>query len=216
MARPEAERDRDVEDEDELAAEPDPDVRFVTIRRVSSAFEADRLRALLEDEGIVATTQGAGHSALVGGLMDPILDLRVQVPERDAEHALELLAALEEPEEPAVEPPEEDDALRGDGPFRSGATTEPLVRPRKPIVAFTVAILGPAFAGIFGAGHFYARRPGRGLALLATAWFSIVAGFVTGRFALCAIAVLVAIVDALVSASVIRADARARESLRRS
>jgi TM2 domain-containing membrane protein YozV len=216
VARPEAERDRDFEEEEQdLAAEPDPHARFVTIRRVSSGFEADRVRALLEDAGIVATTQGAGHSALTGGLMDPMLDLRVQVPERDAERAIELLEALEDPDEPAVEPPDEDDELHGDGPFRSGAISETRST-RKPNVALAAALIVPMFIGVFGAGHFYARRPGRGIALLATAWFAVAAAVVSGRAELFLIAPLVAIVDGFAAASAIRAEARDRAALRRS
>jgi TM2 domain-containing membrane protein YozV len=215
VRRPEAKREPELEDdldaENERAGDGD---RFVTIRRVSSGLEADRLRVLLEDEGIVATTQGAGHSALTGGLMDPILELRLQVPERDAERALEILEALEEPEEPAVAPPGEDDELRGDGPFRSGAITEAR-SPRKPNVALAAALIVPMFIGVFGAGHFYARRPGRGIALLATAWLAIVAAFASGHIELCLVAPLVAIVDGFAAASAIRAETREREAIRR-
>jgi TM2 domain-containing membrane protein YozV len=218
VARPEAEREGELEDdletEDGEDRAGDGRDRFVTIRHVASGLEADRLRVLLEDEGIVATTQGAGHSALTGGLMDPMLSLRLQVPERDAERALEILEALEDPEEQAVEPPDEDDELRGDGPFRSGAITE--TRPtRKPNVALAAALIVPMFIGVFGAGHFYARRPGRGIALLATAWFAIAAAVVTGRAELFLIAPLVAIVDGFAAASAIRAEARDGEALRR-
>ncbi len=170
--------------------------RFITLRHVGDPVEAEMLRDLLEQEGIPATVQGTNHSALLGGLGAAALRVPLQVPERDAERAREILSALEEYDE--VEPAEArsaPDALEmtsGEGPYRSHAPPE-APPPRRRVVAVFVSLFLPMVVGAFGAGHFYVRSYMSGFILLTLGWTAVIAGFGGVRAAWLGIPIVVAL-----------------------
>lgn len=148
--------------------------RFVTIRTLYDPLEAETLKALLEQEGIVATIQGAHHSALYGGLLASALRVPLQVRESDAERAREIIDALhdfdsadEEGHAPSA----------GDGPYRASAAPADEPPPRKVMVAVAAALVMPCVILLFGAGHFYVRSHLRGVALLLSAWTALLLFF---------------------------------------
>lgn len=154
--------------------------RFVTIRRCGDPLEAERLAALLRDEGIPTSLPGNTHSAMLGGLAASALNVPIQVPERFAEQATEILDALDEYDEvhPGLDArtaPDADEMTEGEGPFRSTRLEAP-VTDRKKSVAIAAALVLPMILGAFGAGHFYARSYLRGFVLLFLAWTLVVLG----------------------------------------
>ncbi len=185
--------------------------RFVTIRHVADPLEAEMLRDLLEGEGIPATIQGNNHSALLGGMLAPALNVPLQVPEDEAERARAILSALTdfEPHDSALDPPSAPDAEEmtdGDGPYRA-SSLDAGAPPRSKNVAIAAAIVLPMILGLFGAGHFYARSYLRGVAILALAWTGIVLA-ISGQPAGLAAAPAAILLDALGAVAVIRAAAR--------
>lgn len=146
--------------------------RFVTIKQITDPVEAEMLVDLLAQEGIPASTPGNAQPAYLGPLAASTFMVPLQVPARDAERARAILGALDEYDEvvpgEAPPPPVSDD----DGPYRGRVISDDLP-PRKKLTAVAAAVLLPMILGAFGAGHFYARRYGRGFTLLAVAWGAI-------------------------------------------
>ncbi|MBX3273370.1 MAG: DUF2007 domain-containing protein [Sandaracinaceae bacterium] len=145
------------------------DARFVTLKQVGDPVEAEMLVDLLRQEGIAASTPGAGQAAYLGHIAAATFQVPLQVPARDAERAREILGALEDYDEVEPEdvpaPPLSDD----DGPYR-GRVRSDEPPPRKKLTAIAAAVLLPLILGAFGAGHFYVRRHGAGFVLLALGW----------------------------------------------
>jgi TM2 domain-containing membrane protein YozV len=152
------------------------DDRFVTVREVGDPTEAEMLRALLDENGIPCTLQGNAVNALYGGMLAPVLGVRLQVPERELEAARELLEAFtsEELGEPIAAGEPDLRIARGDSD-----PDEPVgPPPRKVGTAIAVALILSLTLGLVGAGHFYVRSFARGFALLAIAWGSAIAFFI--------------------------------------
>src|SRR5688572_12711928 len=121
--------------------------RFVTIRHVADPVQAEMLKDLLEQEGITALIPGNAHNAMVGGLMSQALQVPLQVRERDAERAREVIDALEEFDsvEPsdAVTAPDVSEMTAGAGPYRGAALEEDRPPERKVVVAIAAALIMP-------------------------------------------------------------------------
>jgi hypothetical protein len=184
--------------------------RFVTIRHPKDVIEAEMLKDLLEQEGIAVSIPGIGQSAHLGNLAAAALRIPLQVRERDAARAKEILDALED-FEPAP-PSDDDDASApadvdmrdGEGPYRAAALNPPSST-RRPSVAIGAALILPAMLGLFGAGHFYARSYVRGALLLAAGWSVVVFGFATHGKGLLALPIVIAL-DAFGAARAVRAQ----------
>ena len=152
--------------------------RFVTIRKVHDAVEAEMLVDLLEQEGIAASTPGAAQAGYLGNIAAAVMETPLQVLEEDADRARAIIGALEDfdeivPED--VRPPEMDER---DGPYRGGSRDDGELPPRKKITAVAAALIMPSVIGAFGAGHFYTREYKLGFILLFGAWLCILSGLV--------------------------------------
>lgn len=156
--------------------------RFITIRRVHDAVEAEMLVDLLAQEGISASTPGAAQSGYLGHIAAAVFEVPLQVREQDAERAREIIAALRDYDEIVPEDVVAPEVSEDDGPYRGGQleSSDP---PRNKRTAAAVAIILPMVLGIFGAGHFYVRQYTRGFILLVSAWLLIGAAIeVKGAF----------------------------------
>ena len=142
---------------------------LVHLTTASSQSEAGALRAYLDAHGVHVHVQGEHHSSLLGPLGSFAIELRLLVPQRDLDHARELLAAFY-----AAEPLDED-ADVGELEPHSEYDSEPdsedddageeLVSSRRPSVSPTRAAALAIIPG-FGLGHFLTGATGRGFALM--------------------------------------------------
>jgi hypothetical protein len=119
---------------------------------------AAAMRGFLEGHGVFCHVQGENHSSILGARGVVLIDLRLLVPERDREKALELLEAftaetIVEDGEGDGEDEEEPRSLGSHG----------LSARRNPRTAMVLALV-PSF----GFGHMYARAFFRGMFLLTT------------------------------------------------
>ncbi|MCA9610956.1 MAG: DUF2007 domain-containing protein [Myxococcales bacterium] len=182
------------------------DDRFVTIKQISDPVEAEMLVDLLAQEGIPANTPGNAQAGYLGPLAATTFMVPLQVPAREAERARAILAALEDYDEVVPGEAPLPAVSEDDGPYRGRVVSED-PPPRKKLTAVAAAVVLPMILGAFGAGHFYARRYGRGFALLAVAWGSIVLA-ISGVGAAVAALPLVVALDAWGAARAIDADQR--------
>lgn len=145
------------------------DERFVTVAMLDDPVQAEMIRDVLGQAGIVSTMQGAEHRGMLG-VVGMYIQIPVQVPQSRAAEAAEIIDALDNPDAEIVE----DDRARhdadrapsarepGEGPYRVSAAPPPPRSPRlKRVAAFC------SLALTFGTGHFYARESTAGFALLA-------------------------------------------------
>jgi hypothetical protein len=119
---------------------------------------AAAMRGFLEGHGVFCHVQGENHSSILGARGVVLIDLRLLVPERDRDKAIELLeafAAEAEVDGEEAEPEEEGEPRSLGGHGLSGR--------RNPRTA-TVLALVPSF----GFGHMYARAFFRGMFLFTT------------------------------------------------
>ena len=143
---------------------------FVSIKRVHDAVHAQMARDLLEQADIPVLLPGVEHRGMLGAA-GAYLAIPIQVRRQDAAKALELLAALEDPDAEIVDeeaealtaplPPTGEETGGPDGPYRSGGPRE---EPKpahklKRIATFLVCALG------FGTAHMYAGDYRRGTLL---------------------------------------------------
>jgi hypothetical protein len=123
--------------------------RYVTVHRGGDAIEAEILRDVLLDAGIAARLLGIHREAPLG-VTAATHESRVDVPVTDGEEALRIVAETL----PALrEAAAADAAVDGD----EAGTPE---RPLRALFAAGIVGICP------GGGHFYARRPLVGLAIL--------------------------------------------------
>ena len=167
------------------------DELFVTIRKVADPVEAEMLVDLLSQEGIPASTPGAGQAGYLGNIAAATFMVPLQVPERDAERAREIISALREFDEIDPEDAPLPEMKEKDGPYRGGVVHEDPA-PRKKVTAIAAAIVLPMIIGAFGAGHFYVRRYSTGFILLAVAWGAIVSSVVGAGWAIGVLPIVVA------------------------
>ncbi|MEM1416428.1 MAG: DUF2007 domain-containing protein [Myxococcota bacterium] len=140
---------------------------LVRLRELHDAMEAEMLRDVLADAGIVAQTPGAEHRAMLG-VLGSYVTIPLLVPTEDAEEAREILASLESQE--LVDPLPEEAASGRAGPYRSErdhGETLPEVEPRKKRVALFVGFAFP------GAAQFYLRQPWLGWTLMLGAFWCL-------------------------------------------
>mgnify|MGYP001592434521 CR=1 FL=1 len=166
--------------------------RFITIRKVHDAVEAEMLVDLLAQEGIVASTPGAAQSGYLGHIAAAVFETPLQVRERDAARAREIIAALRDYDEIVPEDVVAPSISDDDGPYR-GAHIEPSGPPRKKLTAAAAAILMPMILGLFGAGHFYVREHVRGFLLLSSAWLLIAGAILLDGAIVAAIPLVIAL-----------------------
>jgi len=166
------------------------DDRFVTIKRVHDAVEAQMLVDLLEQEGIPASTPGAAQAGYLGNIAAAVMETPLQVREKDRERALEIIGALVEFDEIVPEDVSAPDMDERDGPYRGGREAEGPA-PRKKITAAAAAMIMPLVLGVFGAGHFYVREYKSGFILLFGAWLAIMSAFVVDPLTIAALPLIV-------------------------
>src|SRR5262245_42720850 len=138
---------------------------WVEVARFDDPMRADMTRDFLRDHDIPVRMRGNAGSTAVFNRFNTIVDIRLDVHERDLESAREALRALEIG--PASEQP-----FRGQHPAASGDGAEAYIPPRKTMTALMLGVLMP-----IGAAHFYARHGAGGTIL-----FAGVIGAVLGIF----------------------------------
>jgi Putative prokaryotic signal transducing protein len=128
--------------------------RSAVVFRTKDPVEGEILVDLLRREGLSARLLGTRNAALLGVAAN-VFDLKIEVPDEDAEEAAEVIDAYVKGERA---PPDERDPAEKDLDDADPADEEP---PRRSaIIAGGAALLVP------GGGHFYARRIITGLVLV--------------------------------------------------
>ena len=128
---------------------------YVIVHRSYDPIEAELLGELLRDAGVNARVTGTRSGAMIG-VAQNILEVQIAVPSQQAGQATDFLEAYFSDEAIASASLEAD----GDDEDDDGDAEPAADRPVRPLLA-----AGSAFL-TFGVGHFYARRPATGMALL--------------------------------------------------
>jgi len=142
-----------------LSSEADPkdDAPWVELRRFNDPLEADMARDFLEQSGVPVLVRGNSGVTGVLNRFDTILDIRLNVPEAELEHAREALEAMQSPvrnEAPFRGFGHEKEARREDADESDDA---PIARKKSPFLASGFALMLP-----IGAGHMYAGHAAAG------------------------------------------------------
>lgn len=142
---------------------PEAHDSYVIVHRSYDPIEADLLGDLLRDAGVSARVTGTRSGAMIG-VGQNILEVQIAVPSEQAGQATDFLEAYFSDEAIASASAALDDASAAAGEAgeddeddESEAVAD---RPVRPLLA-----AGSAFL-TFGVGHFYARRPATGMALI--------------------------------------------------
>ena len=147
--------------------------RYVIVHRTSDPIQAELLGELMHNNGIAVRVLGIRYGASVG-VGQYLLPMRIEVPESQAGLATDFLEAYFEQDGEALlaahgdweEGESDDTSAQATGPDLSQAPTASVsAAPRSSGTSSFWAAISALFP--FGGSHFYARRPGTAVCLLA-------------------------------------------------
>lgn len=141
---------------------PEAHDSYVIVHRSYDPIEAELLGELLRDAGVRARVTGTRSGAMIG-VGQNILEVQIAVPSEQAGQATDFLEAYFSDEAIASAADALDGANAAEDDEHDGDDDQAEAvadRPVRPLLA-----AGSAFL-TFGVGHFYARRPVTGMALL--------------------------------------------------